>query len=154
MKRKTPRIASEAYQIRICSECWRGEIGICGALLKQLYGIQQGVVGHMDITIHGCLDGGMAQKLLKNFWRHSPFDGSGCAGMPKGAPCIFTGWKITSSGIPSSTIRPSYITTKIFFCFFTVCLTGGTSSKVQLPCSSWGTVYQIFFGKFKWQPPK
>ena len=64
MQRKTPRISSEAYQKRICSECWHGDIGICGALLKQLYGIHQGVVGHMDITIHGCLDGGMAQKLL------------------------------------------------------------------------------------------
>ena len=84
MKRKTPRISSEAYQKRICSECWRGDVGICGALLKQLYGIHQGVVGHMDITIHGCLDGSVSQKLLKNLGRHTPFNGSGRVGMPKG----------------------------------------------------------------------
>lgn len=83
MKRKTPRIASEAYQERICSDCWRGDIGICVALLKQLYGIQQGVVGHMDITIHGCLNGSMSQKQLKNLGRHTPFVGSGRVGMPK-----------------------------------------------------------------------
>lgn len=83
MKRKTPRIVSEAYQKRICSECWRGDVGICRALLKQLYGILQRIIGHMDITIHGCLDGSVPQKLLKNLGRHTPFDGSGRVGMPK-----------------------------------------------------------------------
>ena len=66
MQRKTPRIASEAYQKRICSECWHGDIGICGALLKQLYGIHQGVVGHMDITIHGFLECRCVKPLDQN----------------------------------------------------------------------------------------
>ena len=36
----------------------------------------------MDIAIHGCLDGSVPQKLLKNLGRHTPFDGSGRVGMP------------------------------------------------------------------------
>ena len=60
---------------------WRVDVDISGILRIQLYSLHQRFTGHMDITLHGCLYGGMSPKQLKNLGRHTPFDGSGCAGM-------------------------------------------------------------------------
>ena len=60
---------------------WRVDVDISGILRIQLYSLHQRFTGHMDITLHGCLYGGMSPKQLKNLGRHTPFDDSGCTGM-------------------------------------------------------------------------
>ena len=60
---------------------WRGDVDISVTLIKQMYSPHQRLTGHMDITLHGRLYGGMPPKQMKNLGRHTPFDGSGCACM-------------------------------------------------------------------------
>ena len=72
---------ASSYLYTIFTPKWRGDVDISGILLKHLYGIHQRLAGHLHITLHGRLYGGMSPKQLKNLGRHTPFDGSGCAGM-------------------------------------------------------------------------
>ena len=88
---------ASSYLYTIFTPKWRGDVDISGILLKHLYGIHQRLAGHLHITLHGRLYGGMSPKQLKNLGRHTPFDGSGCAGMTE----------IMEPHAPKSPVNPS-----------------------------------------------
>ena len=54
---------------------------------KKLYSLGQGIVGHMDIAVHGGFDAGVAQELLEDLGLHTPLDGTGGVCM---AECVHT----------------------------------------------------------------
>ena len=92
-----PTLAASSVLYAVFTAKRRGDVDISGILLKRLYGIHQRLTGHLDITLHDCLYGGTSPKQLKNLGRHTPFDGSGCAGMTE----------IMEPRVPKSHVTPS-----------------------------------------------